>query len=88
MDTEADEPAVHEDPAEGDEHARDLEVETVFRMGWGLAGAVFHEEGTVEVGDSAADEGAGYEAETCVYVKRSGQWGGMNGNKERRGKRI
>jgi hypothetical protein len=32
MDTKVDEPAIHEYPAEGDEHARDLKVKTVFRV--------------------------------------------------------
>lgn len=69
MNTVVDKPAVHEDSGRGGQDARDLEVETVFRVRGGLVRAVFHEAGTVEVGDSAADDGAGDEAEACVCVQ-------------------
>ena len=63
VDVEVDEPAVHEDAAEREEHAGNLEVETVLGVGW-IVWVEFEGIGVVKVGDAAAEEGAGHEAES------------------------
>jgi hypothetical protein len=68
MDTKVDEPAIHEYTAEGDEHARDLKVQTVFRVRLFLR-AVFDEERAMKIGKATADYGAGDKAEACSGLK-------------------
>ena len=71
VDVEVDEPAVHEDAAQREEHARDLEVKTVLGVGW-IAWVEFEGMGAVKVGEAAAEEGAGHEAESWSRVKLVG----------------
>ena len=74
MDTKMDEPAVHDGTAQRDEHAGNLEVKSIF--GVGCDPRIFLDvERAVEVGDAAADQGAGDEAEAWKGRRIRGmQW--------------
>ena len=63
MDTKVYEPAEHQDPAETDKHSWDLKAQAVLRWRRTLFVAL-RESRAVEIGYSAADEGASHEAET------------------------
>ena len=67
MDTKVYEPAVHQDPAETNKHSWYLQAQAVLR--WRRIWFVLlRESQPVEIGYSAADEGASHEAETYTLA--------------------
>lgn len=67
VDVEVNEPAIHEDSSEGDDYAGDLKVKTMLGMRLAICGAL-HELGPMPIRDATAEEGAGHQTESFVWV--------------------
>lgn len=64
MDAEVNEPAIHENPCQGDNHPGNLEVQTVLGMRLAVCGAL-NEASPVPIGKATTNEGPSYETESC-----------------------